>query len=64
MENNLKNEISNLVKGKKNKDDGLLKLAKQQGYVKPNCKLPGQLVMCLIKSEGSACKGCNHTGCD
>lgn len=65
MKKKLKNIIGNIVKGNNDKPvDMLLEMAKNQGYVKLNCKLPGQLVMALVSSEGSACKGCNHTGCE
>lgn len=40
-------------------DDIALQLAKQQGYVPPDCLLNGHHVMALINGQKDPCRGCN-----
>lgn len=63
MEDLLKNSIREVVQGKVNKEtgDALLKVAKNRGYVKAQCSLPGGIVMALINEDKNPCEGCNIT---
>lgn len=47
-----------LVKDAKN--DGLLRVAKIQGYVPEDCYLPGAVVMLLMQKAENPCDGCNN----
>jgi len=42
------------------KNDGLLRVAKIQGYVVDGCYLPGAVVMFLVNKGEGPCKGCNN----
>ena len=65
MESKLKDTIGKTIKGEfdKKETDHLLEIAKQQGYVKSKCRLPGQIVMALINDSQNPCDGCNHFDC-
>ncbi|MGZ3796489.1 MAG: hypothetical protein ACXVB1_08995 [Pseudobdellovibrionaceae bacterium] len=43
----------------KSKKDGILKMAKMQGYVVDGCYLNGVLVMTLINNGENPCHGCH-----
>lgn len=43
--------------------DLLLKMAKERGYVKSQCRLPGAVVMALMNSGENPCDRCNHFDC-
>ena len=45
---------------KQEKEDIMLKLCVNQGYVPPTCLLSGQLVFHITGGSGDPCKGCNH----
>ena len=66
MEEETKNVISNLVSGKDKKDageDALLKIAKERGYTKQGCSLPGALIMALMHEGECPCDRCNVSTC-
>ncbi len=42
-----------------NKEDGMLKLCIQQGYVPSHCVMDGRLVFAMISSGVTPCAGCN-----
>lgn len=61
----LKETISTVIKGggSDKAKDFLLKIAKDQGYVKRQCRLNGELVMILVNDGKNPCDGCNIFEC-
>ena len=57
MEQELKEKIGKFVAGLKN--DSMLEMAIQQGYVPKECQLASGLVMALVNSGKNPCDGCN-----
>lgn len=44
---------------KEAKNDGMLRMAKAQGYVPEGCYLEGHIVMFLVQKGEVPCAGCN-----
>lgn len=42
------------------KNDAMLDLCKQQGYVPQGCRLDGKLIFALVSEGKDSCDGCNH----
>ena len=65
MKAELKNAVTKTVRGEtdKKEKDAMLKLVKEQGYVKEECRLPGMVVFLLVKEGKNPCDGCNHFDC-
>ena len=50
----------------RDKSDKMREICIEQGYTLPKCKLPGMIIMGLIKKGECPCDGCNmdRTDCD